>query len=474
MATNETSFTLIDRFNSWIQESVSIKLISIGFLVLILLIPSAWIQDLIAERESRAGTALDEISSKWSGSQTLSGPVLVIPFNRYEQVNKGKDGIESIQRTDRAYFLPDQLDIQGEVSPQVLHRGIFEAAVYRSSLDVVATFKLPDFKSLNIAKEDVLWKDAYFTFGIADLRGINDNPEFKVGETKLIAEPSNDSGLAIPKRLVQAEKRTAVSESFTNFSTSGILVKPQWENEQSFNGNVSLKLSLKGSKNLDFIPSGKNTTVKLSGDWQDPSFDGDFLPTTRQINQKGFTSEWKIFHFNRPFSQQWVGNQQQLGGSNFGVNLLIPVDQYQKSMRTAKYGVMIILLTFVALFMVEIIRKIRIHPFQYILIGASLIIYYSLLISISEHFGYNVAYLISSTATIALISLYASTFLREWKLTLLFTLILGVFYTFIFIIIQEHDYSLLLGSTGLFIIIGMLMFFSRNINWYKSAPNNPS
>jgi inner membrane protein len=469
METIENSLSLIDRFNTWLVESITVKLVSIGFLVLILLIPSAWIQSLIAERESRAATAMEEVASKWSGSQTVSGPVLVIPFVRYEKVDRGKDGIESIQHVEKAYFLPDELNVNAKVAPEVLHRGIFDAVVYRSTLDVNSTFSTPDLESLHINKEDVRWEDAFFALGISDLRGITENPDFTIGGSRLVPEPSNDSGLAIPKRADQADQKTATSATYSNFSTSGVVVKPKWKSAENFQGEVALKLSLKGSKSLDFIPSGKTTAVKLSGKWRNPSFDGEFLPASRTVTDDEFSASWNILHFNRPFAQQWIGTEQHISGSNFGVNLLIPVDEYQKSMRTAKYGFMVVMLTFIALFMVEIIRKIRIHPFQYILIGAALIIFYSLLISVAEHAGYNVSYLVSSAATILLITLYASTFLRELKLTLFFMMILSVFYSFIFIIIQEQDYSLLLGSVGLFVIIAMLMFFSRKINWYKKA-----
>jgi inner membrane protein len=468
METPETSLSLLEKLNAWIAESVTVKLISIGFLVLILMIPSSWIQNLITEREQRADAALDEISSKWSASQTVSGPVLVIPYIRRDRIDRGKDGVEFVEHTEKSYFLPDELAIEGTVNPTVLHRGIFDAVVYTSSLAIKSNFKFPDFEKLNIRKEDVLWNEAYFTFGITDLRGISENPQLRAGQTSLMPEPSNDSGLSLSKREARADQTTSTTAQYTHYSTSGIVAKAGWETENDFIGDASLKLSLKGSRNLDFIPTGKTTDVKLSGNWQNPSFDGDFLPESREINEKGFEARWKILHFNRPFAQQWTGSDQQLGGSDFGVNLLLPVDQYQKSMRTAKYGSMVILLTFIALFFVEIIRKIRIHPFQYILIGAALIIYYSLLISFSEHLGYNVSYIISSVSTIILITLYASSFLKETRLTVFFGLILSVFYAFIFIIIQEQDYSLLLGSVGLFTIIGMLMFFSRKINWYKN------
>jgi inner membrane protein len=343
--------------------------------------------------------------------------------------------------------------------------------VYESNLAVKSTFDVPDFTSTNTPDEMILWKDAHIIFGVNDLRGISDNPKIIVGGRSYDATPSNNIGVSMTnlKREQTSGNAYVTPRSNTDLSTKGIVVKLGWENASSFQKDVAINLSLKGSQNLHFIPAGKTTTVQLTSPWQNPSFDGEFLPASREINENGFTATWKVLHFNRPFSQQWTDNNQQLSGADFGVTLLLPVDQYQKSMRTSKYGVLIILLTFVALFLVEITQKIRIHPFQYILIGAALTIYYTLLLSLSEHIGYNIAYAIASVATVLMISLYSISFLRSTRLTTLFTGLLFIFYTFIFVIIQQQDYSLLLGSIGLFLIVGFLMYFSRKVNWYHEA-----
>jgi len=230
-----------------------------------------------------------------------------------------------------------------------------------------------------------------------------------------------------------------------------------------------MQLNLKGSSRLFFNPTGKTTTVNLSSPWTTPSFDGSFLPEPREVSEKGFTAQWKILHYYRPFAQAWTEANTKLSGSEFGVKLLVPVDQYQKSIRTSKYGHLVIILTFVALFLVEITKRIKIHPFQYILVAAALIIYYALLLSFSEQMGYNIAYIISSIATVALICFYSFSFLKERKLVLLFTSLLIIFYSFIFIIVLQQDYSLLLGSIGLFLIVGALMYFARKVNWYGTT-----
>lgn len=451
-----SSMNLLERFNRWLSESIMVKLASIGFLILILLIPSAWIESLIRERESRAESVVEEIASKWSGPQTLNGPVLIIPFIvRYEvEIEKKK---EIRERIERVHFLPEKLDIKGSVKPQVLHRGIFDAAVYESVINLNATFNTPDFEKMKILDKDVLWNEAEIAIGIKDLRGISDNPVLLVGEKQCTGEPSSSLEFIYERY------------NDSNISGTGVVVRLPWKSKEDFNGDVSMKLPLKGSSSLYFSPVGKTTDLSLSGPWSNPSFEGEFLPATRSVDEKGFSAAWKILHYNRPFAQSWIGSEKSLSGSDFGARLLIPVDQYQKSMRTSKYGVLVIMLTFVALFMVEIMKKIRIHPFQYILIGAALIIYYSLLLSFSEQVGYNWAYLIATVATVILIGLYSTTFLKNKLLVGTFTFLLAFFYGFIFVIIQLQDFSLLLGSIGLFLIVGVIMYFSRGIKWYKET-----
>ncbi|HEV8513458.1 MAG TPA: cell envelope integrity protein CreD [Cyclobacteriaceae bacterium] len=454
------------------MESITVKLVSIGFLVLILLIPSSWIQDLMNERQSRAEDVMHEVSSKWSGSQTLSGPILVIPYKVIQKIDHGKDGIEIQEYIQKYFLLPETLDVNGDVDPTVLHRGIFDAAVYTSALKIKANFNKPDFVSLAIPDDMVQWKDAYMIFSITDLRGISENPSFMVGNSSKPTEPSSDLGVSVRKFM--RDNNVSYSQSdgvVSDFSSNGIIAKLGWQSEKDFVGNTAIKITLKGSNRLSFNPTGKTTTVQLKGPWGNPSFDGEFLPENRTITEDAFTANWKILHFNRPFAQQWTESGTKLSGSEFGVKLIVPVDQYQKSIRTSKYGQLIIILTFVALFLVEITKKIRIHPFQYILIGAALIIYYTLLISLSEQVGYNIAYWIATAATVGLISFYSISFLQNSRLVTLFTAILVIFYAFIFIIVLQQDFSLLLGSIGLFLIVGSLMYFARNVKWYSEISN---
>ncbi|RAW00647.1 cell envelope integrity protein CreD [Pseudochryseolinea flava] len=471
METTPSPLGFIERFNNWIRESIMIKLFSIGFLIIVLLIPANLIEELIQERHSRADEAVREITSKWSADQRVTGPILVIPYKKWKpSLAPGGAPMETIAK---AYFLPEELAINAAIDPELRHRGIFDAVVYTSKIELTSTFVKPNFTTLGIRDEDIRWTDAHLVVGINDLRGISDNPSLLIGPIPHQAEPTSDIGLSADDEDV---KQTSESTYLVDDPRKipGIVTKLNWSGPENFQEKMALKISLRGSDRIAFTPTGKTTDVKVSGRWGSPSFDGSFLPKATNITDTAFDASWKILHFNRPFSQQWVQSKKSgeaLEGADFGVSLFIPADQYQQTTRTAKYAILMILLTFMSLFLVEITQKVRIHPFQYILIAAALIIYYTLLLSFSEQMGYYIAYIIASISTIALIGFYSKSFLHG-KLSVLLSGLLAIFYAFIFVIIFEQDYSLLIGSIGLFTIVAMLMYFSRKVKWYdeKKSP----
>jgi inner membrane protein len=461
---SENAPALFDRFSQWLKESVTVKLAAIGFLVLILLIPTVWVLNLMEERQQRAESVMDEVASRWSGSQTLSGPILVVP---YREVTRQADPSKTIEIIRLAFFLPDVLTISGTVLPQTLHRGIFDVVVYQSDLTLKDSFLRPDVRALGLAEEQMLWTKAYLISNISDLRGIHQHPPVLTnGSRHLLPEPVQDVGLR-PMMLQPAYPSEA--EVTQGRSATGIMALLNWQGPEDFIPDVEMKIYLKGSHFLYFIPSGKTTKVTLSGPWSDPSFDGAFLPDEREVTAGAFSASWNILHFNRPIPQQWKGNDAILRGSEFGLKLLVPVDAYQKSIRTAKYGILIILLTFVALLLVEITQQVRIHPFQYILIGAALVIFYTLLLSLSEQVGYTIAYWVSAIATVTLITAYSSSFFSHRRLMILLGTLLMVFYSFIFVVTLLQDYALLIGSVGMFLTVGALMYVSRKIEWYRNG-----
>jgi inner membrane protein len=231
-------------------------------------------------------------------------------------------------------------------------------------------------------------------------------------------------------------------------------------------------LNINGSESINFIPVGKQTNVDLDSDWANPSFEGSFLPNTRDINETGFNASWKVLHLNRSYPQQWIGTKYNIDESSFGVKLLLPVDHYQKSLRSVKYAIMFISLTFLIFFFTEILNKKRIHPIQYLLVGLGLSVFYTLLVSLSEQINFNLAYLLASLSIITLITAYSYSMLKNIKLTVIVAFVLSVLYTFLFTVIQLQDYSLLLGSIGLFLALAIVMYLSRKVDWYSNLPNN--
>jgi inner membrane protein len=249
---------------------------------------------------------------------------------------------------------------------------------------------------------------------------------------------------------------------------NGISIKLQNLNNSQFPGNFSCQLHLKGSELLQFAPLGEVTEIKLKSIWNDPGFVGNFLPEKKEINKDGFTAYWKVLHFNRNFPQSWKNNSYSLKEDDFGVKLVTLADHYQKNMRSAKYGILVILFTFLSFFLNEIITKQRIHPFQYVLVGFAILIFYLLLLSISEQIGFNLGYIISALSVILMVLLYSRSFLDKWKNSLILSSILAFSFGFIFVLLQLESLALLVGSIGLFAVLALTMFFTRKINWYNS------
>ncbi|MGB0886613.1 MAG: cell envelope integrity protein CreD [Vicingaceae bacterium] len=460
---NQQQPSTLEKINLKIKNSITIRLLSIGFLVLILLIPTSMIEDLIREREYRRGDVIREVSDKWGGSQTISGPVLTVPYYVYTKYFDTDDKKDKINKKKvYAHFLPEHLNIDGDIAPEVRKRSIYKVILYNTNLNVNGTFKKPDFKKLGINNKHVLWNEAFVSVGIPDMKGIRDNINLHWNDETYAFNPgieTNDviaSGVSVKVALQPTETENELEET-SSIDTTKKDIK------------FSFDLNLNGSSFLNFIPIGKETNVNLTSNWAHPSFSGASLPDKHEITADGFTAHWKELHLNRNYPQQWLGNSHNIGGSSFGVDLLLAVDEYQKSTRSAKYAIMFISFTFLIFFFIEIRNKKRIHPIQFILVGLALTIFYALLLSLSEHIHFNYAYLIASTAIIVMIGAYSITIFKNGKLTALMTGVLILLYGFIFTILQLEDYALLMGSVGLFIVLAIIMYLSRKIDWYAIA-----
>lgn len=422
-----------------LKHSLGIRLSIIGFLTLILLIPSVLIQNLISERENRRDSVADEISQKWGSEQAIVGPVISIPYKHYFNSEENTE-----QTIKYAHFLPENLNIEGTVAPEVRYRGIYKAIVYNSKLSISGNFPSIDLNGFKIPIEDFLPGDAFVSVGITDMNGIKEFVTINWDGEEYLANPGIESNDVL---------------------ASGISISPALETGQAY--QFDFELDLNGSSGLLFSPVGKETNVQLSSDWANPSFTGNFLPVNREVSSSGFTSEWNVLHLNRNFPQQWLGPNQEVANSAFGVDLLLAVDEYQKTMRTAKYAIMFISLTFLTFFMIELLSRKVIHPIQYLLIGFALLIFYTLLLSISEYLVFKLAYLIASAAIITLITVYSYSVLSDKLKSGIIFGVLIILYGYLYILLQLQDYALLLGSLGLFVVLTLVMYLTRNINWFE-------
>lgn len=438
-----TDNTIVEKVNTRIKNSVTLKLVIITILTLLLLIPALMIKDIINEREVLSNQAIEEVSSKWAERQQLNGPILTIPLvYEYDENDK------TVTVTKYWHQLPENLNIDGKIETQKLRRGIYEVVVYRSNLTVKGTFDLIQPTAMANLKE-IKYDQSFLTIGISDLRGINNQINFKWDRQNLGVKPGS---------------------KITNLVYSGVTVDlPGMQETIGKKVNFEFLLNLRGSQNMSFVPVGSTTEVNLSSGWESPSFNGNFLPDTREISRDGFKANWQILQLNRNFPQSWIDADQstKMKEAAFGVDLILPMDDYQKSMRSVKYAVMTIALTFLVFFLVEILNKRKIHPFQYILVGLALCLFYILLVSISEHSNFNFAYGISTLGIVTMVALYSLTIFKKIKLTILLISTLIGIYGFLFVTLQLSDYALLMGSIGLSLILAATMYFTRRVNWYK-------
>jgi len=430
-----------------LKSNIYFKVGIIIFLMLILMIPTAMVESLIHERENVQARAIEEVSSKWGKGQIISGPFISIPFDKYVKRFNKKDSInEIIVLKEWAYFLPEELKIDGNIVPEKRYRGIYEVVVYESKLKIEGNFDNFDFKKLDIDKKDVHFDKATINFGINDLKGIEKQVSINWNNENI----SFNSGTAT-KHII----------------SSGINAVVPIQKDSVTNYEFTTEIDLKGSQYLYFTPVGKTTDITINSNWQTPSFTGMYLPDDRTVSEQGFESKWNILHLNRNYPQEWVGNSFEIDSSSFGTDLLLPVDNYKKSYRVARYAILFLVLTFVTFFFVEVMKKVFIHPIQYLLVGIAIIVFYTLLLSLSEHIKFNIAYILASVLTISLVSLYTIAILKSKQIGFLIFGILFIMYAFIFTIIQLEDYALLIGSIGMFTILGIVMYYSRKIDWYN-------
>jgi inner membrane protein len=435
-----------------------IKLVGVGLLILLLLIPLEMITGVLSDRLNRRNEAVADITASWGKQQYVIGPVLIIPYQyRFKTVKEvpGKDG--KVERREveetaaaQAYFLPDTLNITGDVETENLHRGIYEAAVFRAQVTLSGKF-MPNFEALKIDPKDAVWKDAHVTIAVSDLRGTRQALVLDWGGSKVPLLP----GSQVPGY------------------TTGATGYPRMEKPATSPIEFSIPLDFNGSDGVFFAPFGVENVATLKSNWSDPGFRGAFLPADRAVRPDGFDAKWKVSYYGRDYPQSWTsqtGNErfttQAVSQSMFGAQFLSILDAYRYVERSIKYGVLFLVLVFTTFFLFEVTARQKIHPFQYLVVGAALCLFYLLLLSISEFIGFGFAYLIAAVASNLLITWYCRSFLGGGVRTLVIGAGLAGVYTFLYITLRQQDYALLMGAIALFITLAVVMYVTRKVDWY--------
>jgi inner membrane protein len=454
----------LERLVTSIRSSQGLRLLFLGFLVLLLQIPISMINGLVSERQQRRQAAIDEVSSKWGNAQSITGPALVLPYSHH-WTETAEDGA-TITRTEarNAVFLPEQLRIRGTMDSEIRHRGIFSVPVYKLGLVVEGEFTRPRLSELGIEARDVDWARAHLAVGISDARAIQEATSISWNEKRVAFLPGTggfmEGGTGIHAPVGMADTTQRVKFSFP--------------------------LSLNGSLRMDVVPFGQNTVVDIRGNHGNPSFQGNWLPIQRTVSSGAFQARWSISFLGRSYPQAWTlaerhpfqtgdeatsgtDMQKVINASRFGVELMDPVDHYHMAARSVKYAGLFILLTFATVWLIEILAGVRVHSIQYLMLGGALCLFYLLELSLSEHLGFPFAYVAASAAVIGMVAAYSVVVLRRLTRAIVVGAGVTLLYAYLYLLLMNEDYALLIGSVGLFAILGAIMFATRRVDWYAAG-----
>jgi inner membrane protein len=403
------------------------------------------IDSTIAERRQTRRQALDEVTGSFGGPQTLIGPVLSVPT--VARVRDGDGRVQEIRIV--RHVMPETLHVDARADIEVRRRGIFDVPLFVTGVTMEGQFRLTDALVATAAGRAVLWDEAELCVGLGDPRAIREATPVRVGDAAVAFEPGPGA---------------------CEFVASGIHAplhgKP---------GDVlpfTIKLNLGGSGRLAFVPGGSATTVRVEAPWAAPSFDGAFLPRLREVRSDGFSASWRVLHLGRNFPVAFDHNEvaaDRLAATAFGVSFLSPVDTYRTTERAVKYQLLFLGLTATMFLLFELLSGLRVHPVQVLLIGLALCLFYLLLLSLSEHVGFTVAYVIAGSAITVVVGGYGCFVLGRARRGAALGGVLAALYAFLFVLLNVQDYALLVGSLGLFVVLALVMLLTRRIDWYGPA-----
>jgi inner membrane protein len=421
------------------------RIIVLGLLIALVLIPLYMVHDMVMERYDRSLAVADEVAGQWGGQQLIAGPVITVPYLVHvQETNNGIKTDSTIRRN--ANFLPDTLAITATARTEKRYKSIYELLVYAADIRLTGKFPAPDFAALHIAPADVLWDQATIALGISDMSGIN-QLTLKLDDKTLSPVPG-----MLRDQLFSSGAHASL-QSVSNLSAH----------------DFAINIQLNGSGQLQFLPMGNDTIIELKADWPHPGFTGNFLPADHIIDASGFTAHWKVSALARSYPQIWSTDQLDFNAVNdgkLGVELTLPGDAYQQIDRIVKYGILVIGLTFTTIFVVGLLKSSRTHFVQYLLVGAALCLFYLLALSLAEQIRFLYAYSIASAVDIGMIALYLGRTVSRFVGFLVGT-VLSAIYAYMYMLLQMEDYVLLSGTVGLFAALGLVMYATRNVDWFS-------
>lgn len=438
--------SVVEQIANALRTSPLLRLVAMGALTLFLLMPIEWISVLIAERMVRRSDAIMEVSGKWGRTQTLVGPLLSVPYEHrwVEQRPRGQSITKSEKRL--LTMIPHRLDIRARIQGEERSRGIFAVPVYRVALEISGTFDAPDPKDLGIEPTLIDWKRSTLAIGVSDVRAIQSR-----GVTWNGTEQAFQPGAGSVD--IETGIHAAIDGPFATAQPA-----------------FTLQLDINGSSGLYFTPAGQETSVAATSNWPSPSFQGNWLPSTRSIGANGFEATWQIPFLGRNQTAAWTETSKPLRDlekTNFGVDLIAPVDAHRMTERSVKYARLFIVLTFATIWLIEVLSGVRVHPIQYLMVGGALCTFYLLELSLSEQIGFARAYLMAAGAVAVLIALYTAAVLHGRQRAAIVAGTVGSLYGYLYVVLTNEDYALLLGSLVLFAALAITMLATRRIDWYR-------
>lgn len=431
-----------------VSNRIFFKGLITGAMILLMLIPTIFISNLVKEREARRKDVVREVSAKWASDQTVAPPFLVV---NYVESALNADG-KPVTVTRPLILLPQKLESKGKIFPETRSRSIYDILLYRSDLNFSGNFK-PEWPD-DIDTSAIDYSTAKVCFGLNDFKGIEEDVMITFNKERLKMRPG---------------------KTVTDFHQNSLYSPVQIDAARLNEGiPFSMNIQLRGSGKLHFLPLAASGSFLLESPWPNPSFDGNRLPAARKVSDTGFTARWNFNEANLAFSSVINSGSYNFSNESFGLSMVQPADQYDKTERSVKYAILVIGLTFGLFFIMELTSSNPFHPVQYVLVGMALVIFYTLLLSISEFINFDYAYLLAASAIVILVTWYAKSHFGSWRSATIFATMLTMLYGFIFILLRLEDTALLAGSIGLFAILALVMYASRKVNWYGSPKIAPS